>query len=619
MIGEVTFGVIGLLFLFADVRTFASTFQQTFFGAPNTNLAIMATAVFASSFLALLLPRRFGPSRSLGISAAAFAAATFLATASRNNWTDLALTVIALAAGFWWLAYLHATGPADSPSPLAFALPLAFVADLAVRTAFRTVAVPDLAWPVATGVALVAALLFGAAGLAALARERAWRAPQARGIFGLLAVPCLVLVAETGATNGAQIAIAGGLGVAPEGPGATQVGQLVAGLGAAAGAVLLWRGAPRGAVAGFVLALGAVLLWSHLPYVAFVGGAVLAAGAVLTAATLAGAPTRPARSPAVAVLALSVGWILFVAFAFGFYALWALYPAVYVATALAVVAAIVTPRSTARLSLPLALVTVVAAVGVPLAAWAGTPQPSASEPLRTTFRVQTYNIHQGFNAGQIPSLDEIVAVVSGEAPDILCLQEVPRGWMIDEQHDALAVIAERLGMRYAFIPNIGDLYGNAVLTRSPMSNARVVHYAVEPSIKHQPRGVLFVDIGEGANTVLFGCTHLDEVSDSSIVRQEQVRTILREWNGRTPAIIAGDMNAVPGDIEIQLFGQSGFDDLGAPAGDTTTMDSPQKRIDYIFGKGVVGGQAHIAANNDLRRLMDASDHRSLVVNVTIQK
>ena len=55
VIGEVTFGVIGLLFLFADLRTFSSTFQLTFFGAPNTNLGVAAAAVFATSFLAILV------------------------------------------------------------------------------------------------------------------------------------------------------------------------------------------------------------------------------------------------------------------------------------------------------------------------------------------------------------------------------------------------------------------------------------------------------------------------------------------------------------------------------------------------------------------------------------
>ena len=54
------------------------------------------------------------------------------------------------------------------------------------------------------------------------------------------------------------------------------------------------------------------------------------------------------------------------------------------------------------------------------------------------------------------------------------------------------------------------------------------------------------------------------------------------------AIVAGDMNAEPGDLEMALFSEAGYGDLAEPAGATTTMDDPPKRIDYIWGIGVIG-------------------------------
>jgi endonuclease/exonuclease/phosphatase family metal-dependent hydrolase len=105
-------------------------------------------------------------------------------------------------------------------------------------------------------------------------------------------------------------------------------------------------------------------------------------------------------------------------------------------------------------------------------------------------------------------------------------------------------------------------------------------------------------------------THLDEIADSSSIRQEQMRTILREWDGESVAIIAGDMNAEPGDPEMGLFEDAGYSDLGEPAGATTTMSDPPKRIDYIWGIGVVGSNPHTVM------ALSASDHRAVVVNVT---
>ena len=607
MIGEVTFGVIGLLFLFADLRTFSSTFQQTFFGAPNTNLAVAAIAVFGTSFLALLVAARLGPRRAVGLSAVIFGVATLLLTASRSNWLDLALSVVALAAGLWWLGLFHSSRVADAPPALARALPIAFIADLVLRAALRTQPVVDLALPVAVGIVLVALLVFGAAGLASLSGERQWTTPNLIGTLALIAAPALVLVAETGATNGAQVALAAGLGLGPEPARATQIGQIALGLGLGAGALALVRFGPNRFIAAAALAIGAALLWWHQPYVSLVGGPVLAAGLVIAAAAILGAPQVPARSATGPVLALSFGWLLFVGAAFGFYAFFALQPAVWAATAVVVLATLVAPTPIVRLGTPLAVAAATVAVAVPLLAFLSAPATPEPQPPKVTFRLMTYNVHQGFNASQIPSLDDIVATIAHESPDVLVLEEVVRGWMIDEQHDVLSVLAQRLEMYYTFLPTIGDLYGNAILSRYPMEVVKRVPYAPGPTLRNQPRGALFVKIGD----LLVVGTHLDHTSDGTFVRQDQVRTILRELGDATAVVVAGDLNAEPGDIEIRLFDQAGFQDLGQQAGPTTTGDEPAKRIDYVWGLGVVGAQAHTTAETNL-----SSDHRGLVVNIT---
>ena len=609
MVGEVTFAVIGLLFLIADIRTFSSTFQLTFFGQSNTTLAIIATAVFATSFLAPIVGWRLGPKRSVGMSAAMLGIATLVAAVARSNIADLALSIVGIAGGMWWLGLLHASRPPDRPSPVAIALPIAFSADLVLRAAFRTVPLVDVNLTLAAPLVLVAALVFLAAGVAAMGGARTWTRPDARGALALIALPALFLVGETGATNGAQVALASGLGLGPEPPRATQLGMVLVGLGLAAGSLALSRRHPRGITAAVALAVGAVLLWYvHAPVVSLVGGLALAAGLFIGAATIPGAPLKVTGSPAVVTLTLALGWLVFVGTAFGFYAFWAYLPAVYAATAVVAVAALLVSGGAlpAWRALPIALVPIV--VGVPLVALFLTPQSPVIEEPRNTLRVMTYNIHQGFNVGQVPSLDNLVDVISRESPDVLLLQEVVRGWMIDEQHDALGVLAERLGMPYVFGPNIGDLYGNAILSRFPMTDVKRVHYAVQPSVKHQPRGAVGVRIGD----LLIVTTHLDEIQDaeSSAIRQEQVRTIFREWDGEKVAIIAGDMNAEPGDLEMGLFSEAGYGDLAEPAGPTTTMDDPQKRIDYIWGIGVIGSNPHTVM------ALGASDHRAVVVNVT---
>src|SRR5207245_7243643 len=144
------------------------------------------------------------------------------------------------------LLFLLASRPADRPSPFTVAMPIAFCADLVLRAAFRTVPLVDVNPALAAPLVLVAALVFLAAGVAAMSGARTWTRPDFRGGLALIGLPALFLVAETGATNGAQVALASGLGLGPEPARATQLGMVLVGLGLAAGSLALSRRYPRG-------------------------------------------------------------------------------------------------------------------------------------------------------------------------------------------------------------------------------------------------------------------------------------------------------------------------------------------------------------------------------------
>lgn len=613
LLGETTFALVGVLFLLAAVRAFTSTLYMSLFGnVANETVGVIALGVFAASLLAVVPAWRFGPRASVGVSGAALVMATLLATASRNNWLDIGLWAGALVAGTWWLALLHASRPPESGSPLVAALPLALAADLALRAAFRTVPVVDQPLALALPLVLAAALVFAAAGLAALGADRAWTSPGPRGALGLAGVPAVLLVSETGGMNAAQVAGAAGLGVGPEGPGSLYLVMVVLGLGVTAGAFALARERPaHRALAAAGIAAGALLLWADVPLVPALGGAALAAGLIVASAILPDTARRPARSPVQAVGALGIGWIAFVALVFVFYAYYAYAPAVWVAGGLVILTVAVSSPAAGRRVGPATLLLVAAlAVLVPVVALVSTPSV-AIVPAQRSFRLMTYNVHQGFNEGNVPALDEIADTIAREAPDVVVLQEVVRGWTITQQHDVLTVLAERLGMSYVFGPAIGDVYGNAVLSRFPLSDVRYVRFDREPALRHQPRGAIVLRVAD----VLLIATHLDHIAGASEVRQRQVRAMLAAWGGGSPALVAGDLNALPGSPEMELLRAAGFRDLAVDTGaDQATFPAtdPRRRIDYIWGIGVTGSQAHTVAST-------ASDHRALVVNIAPQR
>lgn len=631
MLGELSFALLGTLLLLATLRTFLSSLYQLLSGnVPDPTIGVLAFAIFASAALAPLLARVYGARRAVGITGLVLALAAVLATVSRVAWIDLGLTAIGLIAGMWWLALLHASRPLGRPSPLRVAIPLAIVSDLALRHAFRTVPIVDLALPVAVPLVIAGALVFMAAGLATIADERTWASPGWRGAVGLLALPPLLMVGETGATNAAQVALAGGLGFGPEPARATQLGALVIGVGLAAGAIALTRELPHRIVGAGALLAGALVMWLRIPVLSLLGGAAFAAGLLIASSALI-VGVRPAAGGMLTAGALAAGWVLFVAIGLALH-VYFLTPALWLAAAAVAVALLLVPESAAeplvtdadplapsmrrrtgsRLGLGAALLVSALAVLVPLTALVPFTSPPVAAA-RSVLRVMTYNVHQGFDVGQVPSLDSLSETISREDPDVVLLQEVVRGWVIDQQHDVLSVLAERLGMSYVWQGTIGDLYGNAILSRIPMSDVRRVSFTEEAAVRHQPSGALVARIAD----ILVVSTHLDEQADASEVRVRQMQELLgRALAGvdlsATPVIVAGDLNALPGSPELRLLEVAGFEDLALQAGadePTFPSDRPERRIDYVWGAGLIGAQAHTVAST-------ASDHRAVVVNVT---
>ena len=614
MIGPAAFATIGLLFLLSAIHVFtAALYQSLFEKLPNTTLGALAFVIFGLSLLGGVVAGRLGPRRSVAVTAAVLATAMLVVTALRQEWVDLVLSAGAVVAGTQWLSLTHSVRTADRSSPLPIAVPVALVVDLIVRSAFGTIPVVAAPLAVAVPLVLVATLLFLAAGIATLGEGTVWSAPTPRAALGLVAVGPLLLAAETGGLNGAQVALAGGLG--RDGGPSTQIGLLVVGIGAAAGAIVLARGLPARPAAAAAIVVGAVLLWLHIPIVSVAAGAAFAAGIVIAASALTSAPQPGSGSPWLAVVAFGVGWLLFVGGTFVHYAYFANLEVLWILTAVVVVAVLVAPASALPRWRPLLAWSVaVLAVLVPLGALVVTPSP-AMKTQESNFRVMTYNVHQGFDVGDVPALDRIADTIYREQPDVLVLEEVVRGWMIDDQHDVLGYLAGRLGLAYVYGPTIGDLYGNAILSRYPITDVRRVSYAKEPGVRYQPRGAVIAHIGDDStkSRLLIAVTHLDENSDASAVRMEQVRALLNEVGQTTPAVIACDCNAKPEAPELKLITDSGFGDLALQSGgpdNTFPSDTPVERIDYIFGTGVTAAQGHVVAST-------ASDHRAVVVTVTL--
>lgn len=209
--------------------------------------------------------------------------------------------------------------------------------------------------------------------------------------------------------------------------------------------------------------------------------------------------------------------------------------------------------------------------------WNAPPAPPAAAfPLR----VATYNIHQGFDITGQPSLDAIADVLESEQPQVVALQEVPRGWAVNGSVDALGWLSERLGMHAAWGPAADRLWGNAVLSRYPIVAVENRPMPNNEALRFD-RAYLVVTIAVPGQRVQVVATHLHHVQQEPQRRLPQVRALLDGIDWDRPTILLGDLNAQPHDEEVQLLTQSGLLASDSPI-PTYPSERPRRQIDHVL-------------------------------------
>ena len=202
-------------------------------------------------------------------------------------------------------------------------------------------------------------------------------------------------------------------------------------------------------------------------------------------------------------------------------------------------------------------------------------------------RVMTYNLHNGFNTKGKLNIEEIAQVIENNNPDIVALQEVSRGWVVNGRLDMLEWLSRRLQMPYVFGPTADPLWGNAILSRYP-----ILAYSKEelpPDNLPLQRGfiVALIDIGENESLKVIA-THFHHIEGDTDIRQTQVKTLIDFTNkiGNNRIVLSGDLNAQPTDPEIRMLRQGRLIDAATTMNPALTYtfasDNPYQRIDYVL-------------------------------------
>jgi endonuclease/exonuclease/phosphatase family metal-dependent hydrolase len=237
------------------------------------------------------------------------------------------------------------------------------------------------------------------------------------------------------------------------------------------------------------------------------------------------------------------------------------------------------------------------------------PIPETGYPVR----VMTYNIHGAYGLDGRQNVEAIAQVIEGADTDVVVLQEIERGWLLEGSTDLLALLARRLNMPYTVMGTPTDpIAGNAILSRYPIVASGQGSLPRLDTLVG--RGYLWaqIDLRDGETLRVF-TTHLHHEPERGDVRIAQLAALLRAWGTQPQTVLAGDMNALPGSPEIQVILDAGFLDAWAEAGhgevNTLTGRQPNWRIDWIlYTPDLIARNVEVIES-------EASDHSAVVATI----
>lgn len=222
-------------------------------------------------------------------------------------------------------------------------------------------------------------------------------------------------------------------------------------------------------------------------------------------------------------------------------------------------------------------------------------------------RVMTWNVWWRFGPWEARQR-AIAAVIRGQAPDVLGLQEV---WS-ERGHSHAEALAAELGYEFALSDHALERDGrigfhNAILSRWPLTDIR--SHPLPGADGHAGhRRALIATISSPWGPWPIVSTHLAYKFDESAVRQAQVETVMRLVAAERgspqedlPPIVCGDLNAVPDSDEIRtltgrrpgppgLVFSDAWEHVGGADGATWREDNPyqagttwpNRRLDYVL-------------------------------------
>lgn len=174
--------------------------------------------------------------------------------------------------------------------------------------------------------------------------------------------------------------------------------------------------------------------------------------------------------------------------------------------------------------------------------------------------IGSYNVHRCVGTDRLCDPDRVARVITELQVDVLALQEVDCGYHRagDDQISALASALRMHALAGPTMHRASGTYGNALLTRLPVSTVRHVDLSVAG---REPRGAIDADLEIDGHAVRVLVAHLGLRAFERARQVEEILRSVRTSEQGKVTIVAGDLNEWrPNDRSLQplhvRFGRS---------------------------------------------------------------
>ncbi len=241
----------------------------------------------------------------------------------------------------------------------------------------------------------------------------------------------------------------------------------------------------------------------------------------------------------------------------------------------------------------------------------GEPGPGRGDG---TLRIVLANVHYGFDVEGRQRAQEVGELLAALDADLVALNEVDRGWMITGSPDLLATYTAATGLEPLFAGATDQVWGNALLFRLPVREVRrsALPRGRDPLARSALTVVVELPDGTPLGIVVTHLSNVDRQGDTRLPQAQSVAAVVARLRERgIPAIVAGDLNARPGDPELEVLEDLGLTRALPERLWTFPDDAPRVQIDHVLVPSLltVIGTETLATG--------LSDHRFVVVDVQV--